>query len=131
MAELGHGTTLVGATTGDVGHISNLSGSDATRGSVDVSDFDSTNKNMEFIPALLDSGEITFDVVYEKAVYDLMEDARSAVPEVWTITIPDTSTFASSGFVTAVGKPSAATDGAFTFSASIKLSGAITFTPAV
>lgn len=130
MADIGHDTALVGATTGDIGHISNIGGSDATRGSVDVSDFDSTNKNSEFIPSMLDPGELTCDVVWEKAVYDTCEDARATAAEVWTITFPDTSTFACSGFVTAVGKPTAATGDAFTFSLTIKLSGAITFAPA-
>ena len=126
--DIGHGTSLAGATHGDVALIQSIGGSDSTRASVDVTNFDSTSKWMEFIPGLLDGGEITCELLYDETVYDALDTRLVAAAEVWTITFPDASTFVATGFITALGKPSAGTGDALTFNLTIKITGVPVYT---
>jgi len=123
---IAHGTILL-ATAVDVAFIQSIGGSDATRASVDVTTFDSTAKWSEFITGLLDGGEITVELLYDETQYDLWDDRLAAVAEVWKITFPDSSTYTFTGFVTAVGKPSAGTGDALTYNMTIKITGVPVF----
>ncbi len=62
----GYGTTLSGATTGAVGSMLNITGPSETVDDIDVTSMDSTGSRREFISGLIDSGELTFDLVYVK-----------------------------------------------------------------
>ncbi len=132
----GHGTTLTGASTGVIGNIQNISGPNQSRDSIDISTMDSPAKWKEFIPAMLDAGEITFDVNYDPVSGQTANDLNTALtadPEVWTIAIKgDASTYGSwacSGFVTGLGF-AIPFDGKVTQSVTIKFSGAPTYTDA-
>jgi len=60
----GHGAVLsIGGTT--IGNIISITGPNQTRDSIDVSTMDSTSKWREFIPGMLDAGEVTFTCNYD------------------------------------------------------------------
>ena len=92
----GHGTTLAGGTTGTIGNIISVSGPDQTRDAIDISTMDSTNKWREFIPGMIDAGEVTFDINYDGSAAgnaNVLAGALDDAAETWTITFPDTSTW--------------------------------------
>jgi len=126
---LGHGTILaIGAAT--IGNITSISGPNISRDSIDISTMDSTNKWREFIPGMLDAGEVTFDVNYDGADGATANDlnaALAAAASTILITCIDTSTFSCSGFVTALGT-AIPFDDKITQSVTIKLTGAMTYT---
>jgi len=67
-AEHGHGATLTltyGTSTTTVGNIISIGGPDISRDAIDKSTMDSTNKWREFMPAMLDAGELTMEVNYD------------------------------------------------------------------
>ena len=125
----GHGTTLaIGAAT--IGNITSISGPSQARDSIDISTMDSSDKWREFIPGMLDAGEVTFDVNYDATAGETADDLQAAIdddPADITITLPDTSTFVCSGIVTGVGF-AIPFDDKVTQSVTIKLTGAPTFT---
>jgi hypothetical protein len=65
MATHGHGTVLAGSTAGTIGEVRKLDVSGRKRDSLDVSSCDSTSSAREFIPGMMDEGEITVEVVYD------------------------------------------------------------------
>ena len=107
--EHGHGASLVGSVTGDVGDIISISGPNISIDSIDISSMDSSNKFGEFIPGMLDAGELTFEVNYDGSAGGTANDLQTALTteaaETWTITFPDTagSNWVVSGFVSALG----------------------------
>jgi len=126
----GHGTTLAGAVAGTIGNIISVSGPDQSKDSIDISTMDSTNKWREFIPGMLDAGEVSFDVNYDGSASgnaDALNTALTAAADTWTITFPDTSTWACSGFITGLGH-AIPFDDKITQSVTIKFSGTPTYT---
>jgi len=67
----GHGTQLYASLVTNptsltaIGNISSITGPNQTRDAIEKSTMDSTSKFREFIPGMLDAGEITFDVNYD------------------------------------------------------------------
>jgi len=126
----GHGTTLAGATNGTIGNIISVSGPDQSRDSIDISTMDSTTKWREFIPGMLDAGEITFDVNYDGSDggnANVLSGAIAEATEAWTITFPDTSTWVASGFITGLGH-AIPFDDKITQSVTIKFTGVPVYT---
>jgi predicted secreted protein len=129
MATHGHGTTLSGATTGAIAQIISVGLPDQKVDDLDVTTMASANKWREFIPGLKDAGTIQLQLLYEKANYQKVQNILGATPEVWTITLPDGSTFVSTAYINANGGDSPMED-KVTQSVTMKLSGEPTFTPA-
>lgn len=136
MAEHGHGTTITGSSIGVIGEIIDISGPSQARDSIDVSTMDSAAKWREFIPGMLDSGEVTFDVNYDGAaagVANKLNTSLTADPETWTIAIKGNASvygsWAATGFVTGLGFAIPFGD-KITQSVTIKFTGAPTFTDA-
>ncbi len=133
----GHGTTLTGGTAGLIGNIISMSGPNQTRDSIDISTMDSANKWREFIPGMLDAGEMTFEINYdgvsEQTANDLNTALADATPETWTIVFAGSAAtygqWACSGFVTALGFGSPFDD-KLTQSVTIKFTGEPTYTDA-
>lgn len=127
----GHGSTLAGGTAGTIGNIISMGGPNQTRDSIDISTMDSSSKWREFIPGMLDAGEMTFECNYdgvsEETGNDLNTALADATPEEWTITLSDTSTWVCTGFVTALGFGSPFDD-KLTQSVTIKFTGAPVYT---
>ena len=100
----GHGTTLATATYTNILNIISITGPNQTRDSIDISTMDSSAKFREFIPGLLDAGELTFDVNYDgradagnTGYSNTLNTILTASAETWTLTFPDTSTWACTG----------------------------------
>lgn len=107
----GHGTTLTGDTAGVIGNIISMTGPNQTRDSIDKSTMDSTSKHREFMPGMIDPGELTFEINYDGtsvATANRLNTALSdATPEEWTILFAGSESsygsWACDGFVTALG----------------------------
>jgi len=135
MGRAGYGTTLVGGTnfTAGISGIKDITLSGLECDAIDVTDMDSTGRRREYVPGLIEPGEITFTVNFEDGLYDTVLDkmggGTAAAAETWTVTFPDDSTYACSGFLSKAGSATPH-DGGITFDMTIKLSGAETFTTA-
>ena len=132
----GHGTTLkfAGATT--ILNIISITGPNQARDSIDISTMDSTDKWREFIPGMLDAGELTFEVNYDAVSGSTADDLNTlltATAETVTVTFAPTnatSSWACSGFITALGFATPF-DEKITQPVTIKFTGAPTYTDAV
>lgn len=105
----GHGSTLsIGGTA--VGNITSISGPEISRDPLDISTMDSGTKHREFIPGMIDSGEITAELNYDgTTIATLLKNQTTASAAAIVITIPDgdgttnKSTYTGSGFITSLG----------------------------
>lgn len=132
MADHGHGTTLTGGTTGAIGEILSISVSGQKRDSIDVSSMDSTSKCREFIPGMIDAGEITFSVNFDKSASGVADRLQTAflagTDESWTIAFSGSAaTFACNGFITDLSY-NTEFEGKSTQDITIKLTGVPVFT---
>lgn len=126
----GYGTTLAGATTSTVGEILNITVGDITVDPTEVSNMDSPDAYKEFIAGMLDAGEITFAMNYNKASTAALKTAAdSRTSEVWTVTFPDGSTWVATGFVSNLSNASPHDD-KISGDCTIKISGKPVFTAA-
>jgi predicted secreted protein len=130
MAVHGHSTTLAGSSAGTIGEVRKLDVSGRKRDSIDVSSCDSTSSAREFIPGMMDEGEITVEVVYDGSntgvAYALDGAFTGKTAETWTITWPDTSSHSGSGFITNLSTATAF-ESEITQSITIKCSGVWTY----
>jgi len=127
----GHGSALAGASAGTIGNIISVSIDGQTRDAIDKSTMDSTSKFREFISGMADAGEVTVEVNYDGSAAGVANSLNTiyqgGTAETWTITMVDTSSFSSAGFITnlSIAVPF---DDKITQSITIKLSGVPTFT---
>ena len=132
----GHGAALVGGTVGDVGSITTVSVDGQTRDAIDISTMDSTNKFREFIPGMLDGGEITLEVNYDGTAAgtanmlaaQLTSSAQAVVVEFNNG--GTTSSWSCSAFITGLGH-AIPFDDKVTQSVTIKAAGEPTYTDQV
>ncbi len=117
MADIdGYGTVLTvdnGVATTTIGGIVNISGPSIAGDAIDVADMDSTGKVREFIPGLIDGGEVTCTVNYNSdqggAAYELhLLSISTTTAYTWTITFNDGGTNTDSsmkfpGFLSGLG----------------------------
>jgi len=130
----GYGSALAGATTDTVGNIISIEVAGQTRDSIDISTMDSTSAHREFVAGLADVGELTATLNYDGSSVGIGSALNVAfaggTAELWTVTFPDTSTFAGTGFITNLSIASPRDD-KITQTLSIKLTGVPTFTASV
>ena len=128
---VGFGVTLSGATTGSVGQITSLEVDGIKCDSVDVTAADSPNACRQFLPTVIDPGEITFEINHDGSADGIANKLHATIlartVEVWTVTFPDTSTWACSGFITNFGIKNDV-EGKIANSITIKCSGLPVFT---
>lgn len=123
MADSGFGTTIT-FSSGYFAEIISVDGPDLSRESIDTTHMGTTSGLMTFIPSdLVDNGSLSVEMAYVAATAPPISSAAETV----TITYPDSSTCAFSGFLTSFS-PSIPIDDRMTASAEIKVSGAITRT---
>jgi predicted secreted protein len=131
--DAGRTATLAGATAGTIGEMLSLAVSGQKRDAIDLTTADSADQFRVFAAGMADAGEITMEVGYDgsnEGVGDKLNTAfQAGTPEVWTLTFPDTSTFACSGFITNLGMATAYNEGVKQ-QLTIKLTGKPTFTDA-
>jgi len=130
----GFGVTLTGSTTGTIGKITTITAGGRKLDFEECSSADSPDGFKEFIPAMLEAGEITVDLeapekMANEASLDTAWQARTM--ETWTVRFPDGSTWACTAGVSNPGDIKAEAKGKVSISgASLKLTGKPTFTPA-
>lgn len=126
----GHGTVLAGSGAGTIGNIINVD-TGMSRDVIDKSTMDSTSKAREKIAGMLDAGDLSLTINYDGSAAGVANALHTAflsgTPETWTITYPDTSTHAFSGFISALGA-AAPFDDKITQTVTIALTGVPTFT---
>ena len=125
----GYGTTLTAGTSSWSAQLTSLSVTGLSRAALDTTYMGSgasgtDHGNATFIPSdIIDAGSIEVEGFFSAGVLPPID----AVAETWTITFPDTSTWAASGFMTDFSM-NAPFDEKMTFSATIKLTGACNIT---
>lgn len=117
----------------DVGEVTNISGPNESAAQVDVTSFASTAH--EFISALPDSGEVTFDMNFvgsDATQQALRSDLRIGKKSNYKLVLNDhattKSTCAFAAIVTALSGPQGGVDAAITQSCTLKVSGQPTWT---
>lgn len=97
---LGHGTTLVGSTTGTVGNVISITVGGRTRDMIDKSTMDSTDQFREYMAGMADEGEFTAEINFDDgAISTAINSAfQNATSETWTVDF-GTKTFAITGIV--------------------------------
>ncbi len=138
VAETGFGTTLIrdplGAGVGPdtIIEVTSLSGATITRDTMDLTHMLSPDGYKEFAGALADGGEVTIEGHFlpGDATQQLIISDMTGANVTWRIAWPDTgsTTWTFSAFPTNYS-PTVPHDGKMTFSATLKVSGAITIGP--
>lgn len=146
MAMIGHGASVGFEKSAFAGNLRSISGPGITIDSVDSSYMGTTYMVREFIPGMLNPGEITLEIIFdpdEMVTHDPFSDAYmaggwvndAAVTETVTITWPvpynltNGATWAASGFITGVS-PEAPMEDLMTASVTVQLTGDITYAAA-
>lgn len=128
---IGHGSTLVGSSTGTIGNVISITVGGRTRDMIDISTMDSTNLFREFKAGMADEGEFTAEVNFDDTTGVVATAINTAfqarTSETWTVTFPGGKTFAGTGVISSfdISDPF---DDKITISITIKLSGKGTWT---
>lgn len=133
----GFGTTLGRSNMADpavfttLAGITNISGPGVSREVLDTTAHDSPDGYREFKGGVKDPGEVSLDVNYDPKVHDVwLDDLDDDEPRDYMITYPDGSTNEFKALLTAF-EPSAPFDDKLSASATFKVTGKPTSTPAV
>ena len=121
-AKIGHGATFVwGSTT--VAEIKRIGGPGAEAEMIDVTNLDSTDNTKEFLPGLVDSGEVSFEGNFlDSATQEVLRTAMYARTTATCVLNWPFTTTAICTFVGAVKSFGTSLDsGAMAFSAAIKV----------
>lgn len=125
---VGHGTTLVGSTTGTIGNVISVTVGGRTRDMIDKSTMDSTSMFREFMAGMADEGELTAEVNFDDGAISVALNTafQAATSETWTIDF-GTKTWAITGVISGldVNDPF---DDKITMSITIKATGIGTWT---
>jgi len=122
--DTGFGTTLTWGSSSFTAELFEVTPPGASRESIDTSHMSTLSGAMTFIPAdLVDWGEATFSVAFDPST----SPPVNAAAETITITFPDETTWAFSGFVTGY-EPTVPMDDKMTADLTIKVTGRVTIT---
>jgi hypothetical protein len=130
---IGHTTTIsYGAVPVSVAQVQDVNLGAVTVDSVEVTNNDSSDSTKEFVPGLIDSGEITFTCLFDPGEVEThLTELQSLATTTWTVTLPTGalggSTWAGSGFITSMSAPVPMGD-AVTVDFTVKITGGVTFT---
>ena len=99
-AYLGHGTTLIGSTSGTIGNVINITVGGRTRDMIDKSTMDSTDQFREYMAGMADDGELTAEVNFDdSSIATAVNTAfQAATSETWTVDF-GTKTWAITGII--------------------------------
>lgn len=99
----GDGATPTEAFT-DVAQVGeSLDGPESSTDDIDVSHRDGDG-HREFLPGMIDDGEVSFEAVFDPAVHmELIEAQQDREVGNWRLTFPDTTTCTFPGYVKTVG----------------------------
>jgi len=120
-ADIATGITIVFGTSGFTADILDMTPPGLSRESIDTTHQGTTGAK-EFIPAdLYDGGELQFDIHFQPGTNPPIDGAVETI----TITYPDSTTWAFSGFMTGY-EPTAPLEGKMTATVTIKVTDEIT-----
>lgn len=138
-ATLKLGTSAVSGAATAIANIVSIGGPNQTRDSIDVSTLASASITKEFIPGMVDPGEITLELNYNETDAPILTGTTVGInnhyPVYFMLDFPDaTATAASSsfegmGFITALGH-ALDTGSKISQSVTLKLTGPLTYTTA-
>lgn len=131
-------TTLTKTKSGDeqedlrIAHLTSIGEIGIESEEIDVTDLDSDGDFKEYIAGTKDAGEVAIagNIHDETIVEKMMSLANSRSVEEWKVTYPSGATWTFRGFVKSFKDGEKTTDGLASFSATIRISGAPTYTPA-
>lgn len=125
---VGHGTTLVGSSTGTIGNVISITIGGRTRDMIDKSTMDSTSMFREYMAGMADEGEFTAEVNFDDGAISVALNTafQAATSETWTIDF-GTKTFAITGVISSLGVNDPYDD-KITMSITIKATGIGTWT---
>lgn len=110
-----------------VAQLSSISGPSLSAETIDVTTHDSSNAAREFVAGLIDGGTVDIEGVYDPdnaSQTSLRTDLVARTPVTYTITFTDTTpAIVTVSLLWTSFTPSAAADGALSFSASAKVTG--------
>lgn len=131
MAERALGTTFTFATT-EIGSLSSIGEVGGDADEIDVTTLDSTGGYKEFLQGFKDSGEVALSgyLAAGKNQDDLITAFGAGTASDCEIEFPSGTTLTFSGYVKSYKVGPAEVNGAIGFSASIRITGAVTFTEA-
>lgn len=87
----------------DVSEITNITGPDKSRGTINVTNLDSIDGYMEFIAGMRDGGSVNLSMNYTRAGYDLMnDDFEDDELQNYEILLPDDTSLEFQGLVVTV-----------------------------
>lgn len=121
-----------GGTYSTVAFVRDVSGPNLSLDTIEVTTHASTGGWREFIPGLLDGGDVTLDLFLDVASATqgnstgILSEITGRTVEGFRITWPDASTAVFNALVTS-WQPGAVVDGAMTGSVTLKVTGAVTF----
>jgi predicted secreted protein len=110
--------------------VNTITGPNRTRDTIDVTSLDSLGGYREFIGGFRDGGEVSLEMNYSRAVFDLLNvDFEATTSQTFKIIMPDTGAteFEFEGWVNNITK-TIPTDDKITMSVTIKIDGQITMT---
>lgn len=129
------GTTLEidnGGSYSTVAYVRDISGPSLSLDATETTTHDSSNAWREFVGGLIDGGEVSLDLVYDPAEAThanstgLLSELTGRTVEGFRVTWPDTSTATFNALVTGF-EPGAPVDDLLSASATLKVTGAVTF----
>lgn len=116
---------MSGTSSTAVAGITKISGPKYKGDDIDISDMDSASGFREFVPGLVDAGEVDLDLNYTKAQTSLL-NAQWRTTASYKIIYPDSSNFSFTGFMTGL-EPESQDDDKISSKATFKISGVPTF----
>lgn len=127
--------TAGGSSYVTIGHVKDVAGPNVSRGTIDITDHDSTDGFREFFGGLVDGGEVTFSIGLDhttSAHSNLWTSFSSTTETPWTWLITfnvfsGTYTWAFAGFLTGMGV-GAPLEGQNVWDLTIKITGKPTLT---
>lgn len=131
-------TTLTKEKSGDeledlkIAHLTSIGEIGIESEEIDVTDLDSPEDFKEYIAGTKDAGEVSLagNIHEETIVEKMLSLANSRSVESWKVTYPSGATWTFSGFIKSFKDGEKTSDGIASFTATIRVSGAPTYTPA-
>ena len=132
------GTTLKKVKSGDeqtdtvIANLTSIGEIGVESEEIDATDLDSPNNYKEFIAGSKDAGEVSIagNIKSEANVEKMLALAESQSLESWIVTYPSGATWTFTAFVKSFKDGEKTVDGLATFTASLRISGKPTYTPA-
>jgi len=135
--ELGLGTEFQRETTPDVyetiAQVASITPPQSEADDVEIQELNPTNDYKRYLPGLLDAGEVSLTLNFDGANAGhqaLLSDHQSRSVKNWKVVLPDTSTWAFSGYVKSFAPQEVSSGELLQVEIGIKVSGKPTFTPA-